>query len=64
MTVQISLTPNFSWVPNEWMRRNRFNRFAARGKPLKRLEKSAPSTTRLKPGVNQKSHGAHIVNHK
>ena len=53
MSVQILLTPNFSWVLDEDAGWNRFNGFSVGGKPLKRLEILPPRITRLKPGVNQ-----------
>ena len=53
MSRAISLTPGFSPVSADWGGQNRFNGFLRAGKPLKRLPHIAPSTTRLKPGVNE-----------
>lgn len=58
MSSGISLTPGFSPVMADKGRQNRFNGFACAGKPLKRLTHPSPSTTRLKPGVNEKNWNA------
>jgi hypothetical protein len=54
MSSGISLTPGFSPMAAGEERENRFNGLSRAEKPLKRLERRACSTTRLKPGVNEK----------
>ncbi len=54
MTSSFSLTPNFSWVTVLAVLQNRFNGLFTAGKPLKRLNHSSFSHTRLKPGANEK----------
>ena len=54
MSDTLSLTPGFSPVLPPEESKNRFNGFAAAGKPLKRLAGHSFFHTRLKPGVNEK----------
>jgi hypothetical protein len=61
MTSTFSLTPGFSPGLAGDQRTKPFQRFSGTDKPLKRLARPDPASTRLKPGVNENDYSVPVA---